>query len=490
MKKKWLVLLLILSIIYSCNSRINSVSSSSDSKKLTIIVRNSNKINTNIGSGINASNFKKIDINTKQISDTILLDFNFYLKLYIRNDNFFKTVICKKGDTLILDIKKYNTKVIFSNRQLAEYDTISVKSLYQLNIQKYNSKYNKLFKKFMSIDENKRKIEPNIKYIRSNLNEFKKFNEFHELRIKTKKNVLNKLKKEQLISMPNYINELSQLDYKHFIFLTKNYRFSLDKFYLKKIEKKYIKNKLIFSDPFISYGYLNSYIINVVLNNENSRINTDYKKAYDLLPNFLKTENLKLFREFCLHQMIQQKESINDVLKYFNHYTEQYRVNCFSESFKQKYLLEEKKEIIRSNSVELVQYNTKKTSLNKVIESHKNKLIYVDFWASWCVPCRLEMMKSKKIRGKLESKNIVFIYLSIDTDKDKWLKASKEEGLPIDNNYLALNYPQADFYKELNLKSIPRYIIYDRNGNIIHQDAPRPSDDKILDLFSSILMNN
>lgn len=485
MKKKWWVLFLLISIINSCDSKRKGVTNE-HSKKLTIIVKNKYKVNTNIGSGINTNGFKRINVGTKDITDTITLELNTYLKLYIKNNSFFKTVVCKKGDTLILEISKSNTKINFSNRQLKKYDTVSIENLYKLNLQKHKSKHNKLFNKFRIIDKEKHKIYSNIDYIKSNLEEFKKLNKSYDLILKTKKLLLKKLKNKQLISFPNYNNELSQLNYRHFNLLTKSYQQSLDQFYLQEVEKKYLKNKLIFNDPFFSYGYFNSYINNIILNEKESKINIDYKKVYDLLPTFLKGENLKLFREFCLHQMIENNESIYNTSKYFNNYKKQYTTNHFSKLFEKKYLLEEKQ--IKSDTVGLLNFNSKKTSLSEVIKSHYNKLIYIDFWASWCVPCRSEMAKSKKMVAKLKNTNIEFIYVSIDRDKDEWIKASKEEGLIAKNNYLALNYPKSNFYKELNIKSIPRYILYNKNGKIIHKDAPRPSNKKLQDfLFSSLL---
>ncbi|MBT8243887.1 MAG: hypothetical protein HKP48_08615 [Winogradskyella sp.] len=52
------------------------------------------------------------------------------------------------------------------------------------------------------------------------------------------------------------------------------------------------------------------------------------------------------------------------------------------------------------------------------------------------------------------------------------LKANK-------NSYLAVNYPNAEFYKELNLKTIPRYLLFDTNGKLIYNNAPSPSSDNI-----------
>lgn len=119
-------------------------------------------------------------------------------------------------------------------------------------------------------------------------------------------------------------------------------------------------------------------------------------------------------------------------------------------------------------------------NLDQIINENKNKVIYIDFWASWCAPCRVAMPFSRKLRSEFKDKNVVFIYVSIDTDFEKWRNASEKERLSdTENNLLSLNYPTATFYKELQLKTIPRYIIYDKRGKLVHQNAPSPESDEI-----------
>ena len=72
-------------------------------------------------------------------------------------------------------------------------------------------------------------------------------------------------------------------------------------------------------------------------------------------------------------------------------------------------------------------------------------------------------------------------------DFEKWKIASEKEDL-LNNNLLTLNYPNAMFYKELQLKTIPRYLIYDKTGKLVHRNAPSPDSKEIrneLDKFLS-----
>lgn len=122
-----------------------------------------------------------------------------------------------------------------------------------------------------------------------------------------------------------------------------------------------------------------------------------------------------------------------------------------------------------------------------VFSKYKGKLVYVDFWASWCMPCRGEMPYSFKLRKEYEHKPIVFIYISTDENKKDWLNASIEENLDKDINFLLLNSRKAEFVRQYKINSIPRYMLIDKDGKIISDNAPRPSDKALQQLIDKNL---
>ena len=125
----------------------------------------------------------------------------------------------------------------------------------------------------------------------------------------------------------------------------------------------------------------------------------------------------------------------------------------------------------------LINQKGDKFTLNDILAKYKGKKVYVDFWASWCAPCRAEMPRSKKLEKSFP--NVVFLYLSLDKVQKDWLEAMQFEELKESNSFLFANIETDDFLTEHEVNMIPRYMIFDKNGALINKDAPRPSDEKI-----------
>ena len=115
------------------------------------------------------------------------------------------------------------------------------------------------------------------------------------------------------------------------------------------------------------------------------------------------------------------------------------------------------------------------------------KIKYLDFWASWCGGCRLEIPSSKKLKAEYAMKGIDFVYISMDQNGGAWKKASQKEDLPDVNSYILPNSKKSAIAKQFNILTIPRYILIGKDGKVINADAPRPSDPKIRKMFDELL---
>lgn len=117
----------------------------------------------------------------------------------------------------------------------------------------------------------------------------------------------------------------------------------------------------------------------------------------------------------------------------------------------------------------------------------KGKFVYVDVWATWCGPCKREIPSLKEVEKKYHGKNIAFVSMSIDRKKDydKWRTMVEEKELSGIQLY-APNDWNSDFVTNYGILGIPRFILIDPEGNIVDSNAPRPSSDKLIDLFNEL----
>ena len=116
------------------------------------------------------------------------------------------------------------------------------------------------------------------------------------------------------------------------------------------------------------------------------------------------------------------------------------------------------------------------------------KIVYIDVWATWCGPCIKEMPALKELVGHYKGKDIEFVSISIDSEKDyeKWRKMVPEK----DVGGIQLYDPEglnSSFMRSFSVGLIPRFMMIDRDGKIITAHAPRPTSKGIKKYIDSHL---
>ncbi|MDC1266019.1 TlpA family protein disulfide reductase [Flavobacteriaceae bacterium] len=128
------------------------------------------------------------------------------------------------------------------------------------------------------------------------------------------------------------------------------------------------------------------------------------------------------------------------------------------------------------------------------LSDFKGKYVYIDIWATWCGPCKVEIPYLKKLESKYHDKNIKFVSISVDDarrsgtmDKahEAWIKMVTEKELTGVQLFTGNGW-KADFVQNYKVNGIPRFILIAPDGTIVDADAPRPSSEKLIVLFEEL----
>ena len=121
----------------------------------------------------------------------------------------------------------------------------------------------------------------------------------------------------------------------------------------------------------------------------------------------------------------------------------------------------------------------KAVSLNKF----KGKYVVIDFWATWCGPCKeTSPVFEYQARKYRYNDNIVFLSASIDEDKNKWKLDQKNSK----SNTIQWWVSDTNALKSLDVNSIPRFMMIDPNGKMYNANMPRPNETNFEDILKSV----
>lgn len=100
------------------------------------------------------------------------------------------------------------------------------------------------------------------------------------------------------------------------------------------------------------------------------------------------------------------------------------------------------------------------------LSDFRGKITMIDFWASWCKPCRVENPHVVKVYNRFKDKGFEIFGVSLDRDKDKWIQAIAQDGLTWKHGS-ELKFWQSSFVPSYNLDGIPMTYLLDEKGVII-----------------------
>ena len=129
----------------------------------------------------------------------------------------------------------------------------------------------------------------------------------------------------------------------------------------------------------------------------------------------------------------------------------------------------------------------------KSLASFKGKYVYIDLWATWCGPCIQQIPFLQALEKEYHNKNIEFVSISSDEARrsggsweaaeKKWRDFVKARNL---SGVQLWAGQDISFQQAYQVTGIPRFILIDKQGNIVNANAPRPSEPALRDLLNSL----
>jgi thiol-disulfide isomerase/thioredoxin len=215
-----------------------------------------------------------------------------------------------------------------------------------------------------------------------------------------------------------------------------------------------------------------------------------------LMNNIIENEKPGLSRDIMIYNAF-----INLIIHPFKDYFERVSVlwRDYSKYISNSVLLEllkEKKDSFEKQqknkeTILNIKDNTKSETISKfwnlLHSKHKDKIIYIDIWGTWCSPCMSEISYSIELQKFYKDKPIAFVNLCLFTNKDDWEKVIDKSHFTGDNYFF--NEGESNYIKDqLKFAGFPTYMIIDKNGNLIDKNAPRPSSgDEIKNLLNKMI---
>ena len=160
--------------------------------------------------------------------------------------------------------------------------------------------------------------------------------------------------------------------------------------------------------------------------------------------------------------------------KYFEKFKADVTDTTFVQYLTKKYNIED----ANTNDLMLSTVSNKQISLAQIIKKHKGKVLYIDFWASWCPPCIEALPDLEKLKTSYKNKSVIFLQVSLEDNIFLWKKAHTKFKCIDSLSFLITNRNTSQFIDKYKLQTIPRYMIVNKNGKIEEKDAPKPSDKK------------
>jgi thiol-disulfide isomerase/thioredoxin len=235
--------------------------------------------------------------------------------------------------------------------------------------------------------------------------------------------------------------------------------------------------------------FLTNYIDFIIWNSNGNLNSLRINKPDSLLDatlshiNTYKSEKIKEYLRYYFIKERLEDQGIEGFDKYYNYFETNNTDSSYAEEMKKLY--DQKLKLIAGTNAPDF-YCSDAEGASHSLKEFLNKIVYIDFWATWCGPCKKEMPDFLDLQEEYKGKDIVFIRISLDDDINRWLKVEESitsEGI----SWFAGKGFGSEAAKAFQVISIPTYVLIDKEGKIVNADALRPSSVAIRGVLDDLL---
>ena len=135
---------------------------------------------------------------------------------------------------------------------------------------------------------------------------------------------------------------------------------------------------------------------------------------------------------------------------------------------------------IKSNEGAIIKnapYMSGEDAFESFIAPYKGRVVFLDFWETWCMPCKMGMAQIAPLKEELKDSNVVFVCVaSQSSPNETWNILTK--GIRAEHFRLSQSeyYP---LYQRFSIKTIPRYVLIGKDGRIVNSDVGHKSNEEL-----------